>query len=110
MCDFTNLYTSENGFVLRCKNCAFYQVGFGGCMLSLNQADYGHLCDMIDHLSTREPADKEMHTKRIMIPTPYLGVSLLLCQQEIRDFHKLLCAAGNEITAQSLLALFRKPA
>ncbi|HTN36708.1 MAG TPA: DUF6686 family protein [Arachidicoccus sp.] len=107
MCDFTNLYSEENGFVLRCKHCESYQIGYGGLMLSLNSIDYMRFCELLQYLSGKELPFEAMQSRNIVIPTPYAGVNFLLCQQEIRTLHQILAAAENEKLAQSMLALFR---
>lgn len=106
MCDFNNLSSNENGFILRCRQCGYYQVGFAGMMLSLNGDDYEKFCRLIEHLSGKEIPEDKWHSRHIVVPTPYYGVNLLLCKTEIGELQMLLCAAEAELVAQSMMALF----
>lgn len=108
MCDFNNLYTSDKGFVLRCKKCGYYQIGFAGLMLSLNDEDYLHLGEIITHLAAKELPSDAMETRHIVIPSPYYGVNLLLCPREIRILERILNEANSESLTQSMLALFKQ--
>lgn len=108
MCDFHNLYTSDKGFVLRCKKCGYYQIGFAGLMLSLNEEDYQHLGEIIRHLAAKELPSDAMESRHIVIPSPYYGVNLLLCHREIQVFERMLGEANSETITQSMLALFKQ--
>ena len=106
MCDFNNLSSNENGFILRCRQCGYYQVGYAGVMLSLNKEDYQKFCLLIEHLSSKEVPEDKWLSRHIVIPTPYYGVNLLLCKNEIDDLQRLASGAETEQVAQSMMALF----
>ena len=106
MCDFNNLSSNENGFVLRCRQCGYYQIGFAGLMLSLNTGDYDKFCRLIEHLSEKDIPEAQWSARHIVIPTPYYGVNLLLCKNEIDDLQQLVFRAETEQLAQSMMALF----
>lgn len=106
MCDFNTLSSDENGFILRCRQCGYYQVGFAGMMLSLNMEDYEKFCRLIEHLNGRPVAEDKWRSRHIVIPTPYYGVNLLLCKHEIDELQLLLSTAETELVVQSMMALF----
>jgi len=106
MCDFNNLSSNENGFILRCRQCGYYQLGFAGIMLSLNIEDYDKFCRLINYLSEKAVPEDKWSSRHIVIPTPYYGVNLLLCKNEIDDLQMLISTAESEQVAQSMMALF----
>ncbi|SEA03313.1 hypothetical protein SAMN05192529_106150 [Arachidicoccus rhizosphaerae] len=105
MCDFNNLSSSENGFILRCRQCGYYQIGFAGVMLSLNIEDYTKFCQLIEHLATKQVPVEKWSARHIVIPTPYYGVNMLLCKHEIDDLSQLISKADSEQLAQSMMAM-----
>ena len=106
MCDFNNLCADEQGFILRCKSCGHYQVGFCNVMFSLNKTDFEKLSIMITDLSQKDFQDKQTNARHLVIPTPYYGVNLLLCQDEILQLKALITKAEEEELAGAMLALF----
>ena len=106
MCDFNNLSTSEYGFILRCKSCGHYQIGFGTTIFSLNKTDFEKFSLMITDLSQQNFQDRKAGSRQLVLPTPYYGVSLLLSPEEILQVQNLIKEAEQEETMQSMLALF----
>jgi hypothetical protein len=105
MCDFNNLHTSENGFILRCRSCGYYQIGFAGMMLSINQEDYQKFALLIEHLSEKQTPVEKWDCRHIIIPTPYYGVNMLLSKNEINELQALIFRADSEQVAQSMIAM-----
>ena len=106
MCDFNNLSADENGFILQCKSCRNYQIGFGSVLFSLNKTDYKKFCLMIADISEKDFNHERSNTRHIVIPTPYYGVNLLLCKFEILQLKDLINSAEQEEVTRSMLALF----
>lgn len=96
MCDFNTLSSNDNGFILRCNRCGFYQLGFAGALLSLNPTDYQKFGELIEHLAQKEISVNKRSTRHIVIPTPYYGVNLMLSKNEIDELYQLVLAAENE--------------
>lgn len=105
MCHFQFLYRTEEGYVVRCRECACYQVVFGTAMLSLVQEDYNMLMSILQ-FSADDTADLPRDLRKVHIPTPAAGVSLLLTPSEVRCFRDMLQEADNEHRANQLLGLF----
>lgn len=106
MCDFNNLSSNENGFVLLCRQCGHYQIGFNGVLLSLEAEDFEKFYGLINYMAERAFPREKRQTRQIVVPTPYLGVNLLLCKYEIEQLQRLLAAAITQQEAQSILSLF----
>ena len=111
MCDFQKLAFSEHGYVVRCTECSYFQIGFGTTMLTINNEDFNALYNTImlqlNNLSVKEDLFTE-ETKGICIATPSACCSFILTKKELKCFYDILDKADNEIKALSLLQLFDK--
>ena len=105
MCDFNNLHANENGFILRCRQCGYYQIGFAGMMLLVNQEDYEKFSLMIEHISENQPMPENSDCRQLVIPTPYFGVNMLLSKTQINALQQLIFRADSEQVAQSMMAM-----
>ena len=106
MCDFKQLSSGSEGFVLRCIHCGIFQIAFGGTMMSLHLEAFHQFKKLADHLSQRSLYADSRHSRCLVIPTPYYGVNLLLQKDELDKLKTLLSAAEDERIVQSMLALF----
>ncbi|UAY52487.1 DUF6686 family protein [Ferruginibacter albus] len=105
MCQFQQLYFSDDGYVVRCKKCDHFQVGFASTMLTVNEKDFDILLAIVKKKLNTEIQTNQL-VKSIIIPTPYTGVKILLTQQELQKLHAMLENADSEIKALALLDLF----
>jgi hypothetical protein len=106
MCEFQSLYYSDDGYVVQCKDCGYYQLAFGNTMLSLSAEEYIALCKMVKNKRNDIDYTSFENTRNIVIPTPSQSLFLLLTKEEANRFHKILEAADTEEKAQQLMALF----
>ena len=106
MCNFQNLYLENNCFVVRCKNCQSYQIGFSTTVLNCSQQDFYAFSRMVEKRLSLEYHNIDLHARTIVLPTPYYGVSLFLSKQELMHLCKILEEADIEEKAQSMISLF----
>lgn len=106
MCEFRSLYYSDNGYVVQCKDCGYYQVSFGNTMLSLSTADYSALYKVVQSKRNYIDFASFENTRNIVIPTPSQGFFMMLTKEETDRFHQMLEAADTEEKAQQLMAMF----
>ncbi len=105
-CQFESLYFSEKGYVVRCKDCSHYQLGFFSFMLTLDEADFKILCNMVYTKCCEDDYLFEENARSFILPTPYQGVQLALTRREIMEFNHMLEQAEDEIKALTMINLF----
>jgi hypothetical protein len=106
MCNFHTLYFGNEGYIVQCRYCGHYQVGFGTVVLQLEPADYMHLHHVI---MQRQPAwydEQSSDVKSILLQTPCNSTSLLLTPRELQALRYIFSEAENEATALSMMRLF----
>jgi hypothetical protein len=108
MCEFQSLYFNDDGYVVRCKQCGYYQLAFGSTMLTLAKKDFEAICKMIRHKCNEADFSVSEHSKCVVIPTPSYGMYMLLTKNEANRFNEILEEADNEEKAQCLLSLFNQ--
>ena len=108
MCDFQNLYLENNSFVVRCKNCQSYQIGFATSIFNCTQEDFHAFCNMSARRLAMECNNLDDYAKTIILPTPYFGVSLFLTKKELQHLCGMLEQADTEEKAQSLIRMFNE--
>src|SRR5687767_5693777 len=106
MCQFQHLYNNDAGYIIRCKDCRYYQVLFNGIVLSLNEREYQKFLDIIASCENDIALDEEQHN--LFIPTPRQGVHLFLSANEINELKQMMESADSENKALSLLELFHR--
>ncbi len=108
MCDFQHLYFNQNGYVVRCNKCNNYQAAFASTVMLLNENDFNILRKiLLNKLMEKDPL-KVNDIKSIIIPTPYVGIRMLLTRIELAQFSDILEQADNEVKAIALLELFHQ--
>jgi len=106
MCQFKHLYLNEDEFVICCRQCGSYQVGFAAMIISLSKADFKKLKQVTDKKLEGENFGLDDTSKSMVLPTPYHGISLFLSKNELQKLSRILEHAENEEKAQCLISLF----
>lgn len=112
MCEFQRLAFSEHGYVVRCRECDHYQLGFGTTMLTLSDEDFKmlHYNVLQKHETVcAEAACLQHHseTKSVVITTPFTGMCMVITRKELKHLYNIMEIADNEIQALSMLELFK---
>ncbi|MFT3902941.1 MAG: hypothetical protein QM727_07190 [Niabella sp.] len=107
-CDFQNLYSGDEGYIVRCKQCGHYQVAFISTMLTLTENDFLFFCEQVHYKAQHAHEMGNNHSKMVMIGTPSTDVQLILTPIELIRLHKMVEQATDEITVQDMLMLFQK--
>ncbi len=108
MCQFQSLSFNDDGYIIRCSECKYYQVAFGSTLLTLSAHDFIAFCKTVKYKCNEEDYALTEHTKSVIIPTPYFGLSMFLSRDETRRFCEILEEADNEASALSLIGLFNE--
>ncbi|MEO5999333.1 MAG: DUF6686 family protein [Chitinophagaceae bacterium] len=107
MCQFQKLYNDENGYVVRCNKCSYYQVLFAGTMLSINREEFEKFQLQISNQKQQDdPVDQQV--KNMVLPTTRPGVHLVLSPGELNQLKQMMEYAETEIKTLALLDLFRE--
>lgn len=107
MCQFTQLYFQDDGYVVRCKDCGHYQLAFGTVMLTLQKEEFTKLVNACNRSLTADDLCAGQHVKSIYIPTPCAGMSLLLTNAELKQLTAMLDTADSEEKMLALMELFK---
>jgi hypothetical protein len=108
MCEFESLYFNDDGYVVRCKKCGYYQLAFGTIMLTLTKKDFETMRNVVQQKCNEGDFSLCEHSKCVCIPTPSTGMYMLLTKNEAKRFNEILEEADNEEKAKSLLNLFKQ--
>lgn len=106
MCEFQSLYYDDDGYVVQCKDCGYYQVAFGTMLLSLSSHDYQILCSVVKSKQGEIDFAASDNTRNVVISTPSQGQYMLLTRPESNRLHEILEAADTEEKTKQLMALF----
>lgn len=106
MCEFQSLYYNDDGYVVRCKDCGYYQLAFGTMMLSLSGMDYETLCKVVKKKHGEIDFAASEHTRNVVVATPSQGLYMLLTREESNRLHDILEAADSEEKAREIMNLF----
>ncbi|MDX1937926.1 MAG: DUF6686 family protein [Flavihumibacter sp.] len=107
-CEFTPLYTGENGYVVRCRQCGHYQVAFISTALSLNKQEFHFFRQLVAQKSTEFSYAFAEHSKCVILETACTGICLILTWKELNQLHQVLETADAEAQALDLIILFNK--
>jgi len=107
MCEFRSLYYGDDGYVVQCKDCNYYQLAFGSTMLSVSPKDFETLSDVVKNKYNEIDLDFAENSRNIVIPTPSYGICMLLTKEEANRFHEILEAADTEGKVQQIMALLQ---
>ena len=109
MSEFQSLYFNDDGYVIRCKQCGYYQVAFMSTMLMLKERDFQALYKLVKFKCNEESYCDSENIKKIIIHTPAEGFYIFLTKQEAKRFCEILEEADNadnEYKSQAILSLF----
>lgn len=107
-CHFQKLYSGEDGYVVRCRECGHYQLAYLCVMVTLDEKEFQSFRRMV-----QQQYENSLHItndlcKCVIVQTPAAGTCFLFTKREIKRFTELLDEADTEERAQLLLALFRE--
>jgi hypothetical protein len=105
-CSFQSLYFADDAYVVRCKECNHYQLGYLSVMLTLSDAAYRDFRQVV-YTRKKENSGLAPHCKNQVIQTPGKGVCLLFTPLEIRRLYDILDEADTEERVLALIGLFR---
>ena len=108
MCEFQSLYFGDDGYVVKCNQCGHYQFAFLSTMLTLTEADFQHIAQLVKSKCDDETYALAEHSKSVVIPMPVYGIYMLLTKNEARRFCEILEEADNEEKALNLMSLFNQ--
>ncbi len=106
MCNFKNWFFDDNGYVVQCESCNYFQVSFGTLMLTLDTLNFEALIDVVsNNMATLVPM-KNKDIKCIILPLPSGCINAILTERELRQLHFMLEEADTDIRAHRLMELF----
>ena len=108
MCHFKSWYLDENGYVVKCEKCNYFQVCFGTLMLTLSERDYQVFAELVSRYKEEHIPMDDPNIRCVMLPTPSGLVHAILCERELNQMHKMLQEADNEMRTQQLMGLFER--
>jgi hypothetical protein len=106
MCQLQRLYAGDNGYVVKCDKCGFYQLGFGTVMLTFSETNFSYFKKLLALQRDEWAFQQNELLKNIVIPLPSGEMKLLLCKKELNELNGMLDAAECEETALVMLDLF----
>ena len=108
MCSYKTWYYDDSiGYVIECGKCKKLQIGFGNVLITFLKEEFCSFRKHIDTIYERHEPAADATVKHIMIPTPCIGLTLLLNTKEMKELHEMLEYVDNEMQAQQLLQLFQ---
>jgi hypothetical protein len=96
-----------DGFVVCCKECGYFQLGYSGFALTLTAEDFEVLYHVVRVKCTERQDPLYDNVKCIFIPTPCKNIHLFLTPHETVQFFNMLEKADNEEKALSMMSLFK---
>lgn len=108
MCDFQQLYTGPEGYVVRCGECGYLQCAFGSTVLTLEDEDFRALKQLAVTQWVAATDDYPDELKQYWLPTAHPGVSMLLTRPELRRLCHMLEKADTEMAVSALVGLFEE--
>ncbi len=106
-CHFQKLYSGEDGYVVRCRECGHYQIAYLCVMLTLDEKEFRSFHRMVQqHYEVSACITNDL-CKCIVVQTPATNTCFLFSKREIKRFAELLDEADTEQHAQVLLTLFQ---
>lgn len=107
-CNFQTLYTGEDGYVVRCKDCGHYQIAYLCMMVTLDEKGFRSFRKTIRQHYRNSLQLVNDHCKCVIVPTPAAGTHFLFSRKEIKRLTELLDEADTEEQALSMLSLFQQ--
>jgi len=69
---------ADDGYVVWCKGCSFYQLAFGSTTLTLAKNDLRNLAEVIKYKCSVADSPNCPHGKTIILPTAHEGIYKLI--------------------------------
>jgi hypothetical protein len=107
-CHFQTLYTGEDGYVVRCKECGHYQLAYLCVMVTLEEKQFCSFRKRIQQQYEDSLYLSNDNCKCVVVHTAATGTNFLFTRREIKRFAELLDEADTEERAQSILQLFHQ--
>lgn len=105
-CEFQSLVYSDDGYVVMCAQCRYYQVAYKCICLTVTEPDFQAFCRIVKSKYEEAHPSFAENSKCVVIETPAEGISFLLTKVEAKRFIALLEEADNEARALSFIDLF----
>lgn len=105
-CEFQSLYFGDDGYIIRCKNCGYYQVAFLSTLLNLAASEFNALHNIVRYKCKHFHYLDINDTKNVLIQTPSAETFFFLTITETRRFMNMLEEADNETKALLLIDMF----
>lgn len=106
MCEYQSLYYGDDGYIVRCKHCDYYQLAFISTMVTITGTEFEALCQLVRTRCSEEDSVFTADTRSIILTLPNRGICMLLTRAEANRFNKILEETDNEIKSQELIDLF----
>lgn len=108
-CTYEYLYKSGDGYVVRCRQCNYFQVAFNCALLTLDEPSFLQLREQLKEKIDLHPGNIPPGCKSIALNTPVPGYCLLLSIEEAALLFEHLDGADTEWRSKALLNLFNHP-
>ena len=102
MCDYSSLYKSAHGYMMRCNKCRHIHIAFGNAILTLSGDQFSDFAKSIDGTFGLRRHDLDRQTKQIYVPTPSSAVVLLYSIDELELLNELLNGANEALHREQL--------
>lgn len=89
-----HLFETENGVVLRCDQCGWFNVLFGPVVLANDRDGFKELRDLIVSLEPQEGAAHHASDRRYQLHTANRQIGLAFTEAEVEELRDLLNGAA----------------
>lgn len=107
MCEYWNWYADEDGYIIQCKTCLYFQVCFGTTMVTLTEKQYHGFIKVIAAKKHGCIALENKNCKHIIIPTISDAINIILSERELDHLYDMTQTVDNELKTNQLLSLFK---
>ncbi len=108
MCQFKHWFFDDNGYVVQCEACGYFQLSFGTTMLTLDNTNYTAFVKLVATTKESHVPMKDKNVKCIVLPTPSTCIHNIFTENEFEHLHSMLQEADTEIKTHQLLSLFNQ--
>lgn len=106
MCQFKHWFFDDNGYVVQCEACGYFQLSFGTTMLTLNNSNYKAFVDMVSTKKEDHIPMTDKNIKCVVLSTPSNCIHTILTENELDKLYHMLQEADTEMKTQQMLSLF----
>ncbi|HSC54924.1 MAG TPA: DUF6686 family protein [Phnomibacter sp.] len=104
--EFQSLHYSNDGYIVKCKQCRHYQLAFMCLCITIHEEDFPAFRTSVAKKTMEHNTALSDQCKCIMIKTPVAGACFLLTHFEAIKLHNMLEEADVEEQTLSMLDLF----